>query len=231
MSKISVLMPVYNGEKYLKQAINSVLNQSFKDFEFIIVDDGSKDGSENIIKSFNDKRIRYYKKKHSGIANTLNFGIEKSKGEYIARMDADDICEKDRFKIQIDYLTKNSEIALLSSWASLINENNKVIGTYDYTPLSWKIIKLKSFFHNPFIHSTIILKKEILQKVDGYKNFKYGEDYELWTRIIYKYPCVNLPLKLIKYRVHLKQFTITKKNKMRLWGFIIRLLILFRFRF
>src|SRR5690349_9241462 len=129
----TVLMPVYNGEKYLREAIDSILAQTLTDFEFLIIDDGSKDRSVDIIKSYADPRINLVKNEvNLGISKTLNRGIEIAAAEFIARMDADDISHPTRLQKQYDYLIKNPECALLSTWAKMITEKNEHIRTEKY---------------------------------------------------------------------------------------------------
>lgn len=231
-SKISVIMPVYNGEKYLREAIDSVLNQTFRNFEFIIIDDGSSDSSAEIINSYNDPRIKYFKKENSGIADSLNFGIDKSQGEFIARMDCDDICMPNRFERQIKFFEENPELVLVASWATEINSIGEETEEIKYPPLKWKKIKRYGLLHNPFIHPTTIFRKDLIKIVGNYSlKFLHNEDYELWTRVIYKYPCMNIDEKLIKYRTH--ENSVTRKNNfsMRYYGLKVRILAFFRFIF
>lgn len=229
--KISVVMSVYNGERYLKEAIESILSQTFSDFEFVIINDGSDDNSENIIKTFDDKRIQYFPKEHSGLINSLNFGLEKARGEFIARFDSDDVSLPNRLEKQFNFLVQNPENVLVGTHAIKINESGENTGEFIYPPISWKEIKKYSLRHNPFIHPTVMFRKDVLEKVGNYRNFKYAEDYELWTRLIYKYPCANLPEKLLKYRIHSEQVTKKSNFKMRISGLKVRCLALFRFLF
>ena len=229
--KVSVVMPVYNGEKYLRQAILSVLNQTEKNFELIIINDGSIDSSEEIIKSFNDERIKYFKKDHSGLIDSLNFGIKQAQGEYVARFDADDICTSDRLEKQLSFFQNNPEDVMVGSCATKINENDEEIGIFNYPPTLWGEIKKYSLLHNPFIHSTVMFKRKLITTMGGYKNFKHAEDYELWTRIIYKYPCANISEPLLKYRIHTDQVTKTNNLSMKIVALYVRFLALLRFIF
>lgn len=231
MPKISVVMAVYNGEKYLKEAIESILSQTFSDFEFVIINDGSNDNSENIIKSFNDERIKYFKKEHSGLIDSLNFGLKNSIGELIVRFDSDDVSLPERLEKQFNFLAVNPESVLVGTHAYKINEFGENTGEFIYPPVSWKDIKKYSLKHNPFIHPTVMFRKNIIEKVGVYRKFKHAEDYELWTRVIYKYSCANLPEKLLKYRVHSEQVTKKSNFEMRLSGLKVRCLALFRFLF
>ena len=229
--KISVLMPVYNGEKFLREAIESVLNQSYKDFEFLILDDGSTDNSIKISESFSDPRIKIIKLNHSGIVKALNEGLKLSKGEYIVRADADDISLPQRFEKLLKFMEENKDTAVCGSWATSINEREEYIGEMNYPPVNAKEIKNYALLHNPFIHPSVIICKEALGEIGGYRNFKHNEDYELWTRILYKYNGHNLPEPLLKYRIHQNQITKKKNFEMRIYGFFVRILALLRLFF
>lgn len=227
MPKVSVIMPVYNGEKYLRPAIESILQQTESDFEFIIIDDGSTDSTENIIKSFSDSRIRYIRTNHSGIVIALNTGISKSSGLYVARMDADDISLPRRFEIQCQYLDQYKDIAICGTWADLINERGEVVSEMNFPP---KEIGVKDLFlHNPFIHSSVMIRRDVLISVGLYKkSFRHAEDYELWSRLLASHNGVNISEKLLQYRKHENQITVTKRFNTRYKGAVIRILVLFR---
>lgn len=224
MPTISVIMSVYNGEKYLREAIISVLSQDFSDFEFIIIDDGSTDKSLEIIKSFNDSRMKIISRENKGLIFSLNEAISLATGKYIARMDADDICFSNRFSGQLKAF-ENSKVALVGSWATKINDNGEEIGLMSYPPLEYR--KIKSFFikHNPFIHSSVMIKKEVFDKVGVYDNkFKHAEDYELWSRVLSKFEAVNIGQPLIKYRITSDGITKEHNLFMRYQGLRVRIL-------
>lgn len=228
--KVSVLMPVFNAEKYLRKAIDSIISQTEKNWELIIVDDGSTDNSFDIVSSYKDERIKYFKKDHSGIVDTLNFGLSKCSGKYVARMDSDDISKIDRLEKQIKFMEDNN-LALSGTFSEIIDCLDNVIGNIEYLPKENKKIRLFSLVHNPFIHPSAIFNKDIIIKSGGYKNFKHVEDYELWTRIIYKNKIANLPEKLIYYRIHDKQITKRFNLKMRLNGLLVRIIAIWRYIF
>lgn len=226
---VSVIMSVYNGEKYLRESIESILGQTFKDFEFIIINDGSTDKSENIIKSFNDPRIKLISRSNKGLVASLNEGIEKSLGKYIARMDSDDISESERLEKQINFLKSNPDISVVGSWAKKINENSQIIEEMNYPPAKNKEIKKYSLFHNPFIHPSIMFKKEIIKKIGLYNPFfKNAEDYEFWSRVLASFQVANLPLSLLRYRINQAGITRSRNMKMRAMSLLARLLILAR---
>jgi len=237
---ISVIMPVYNAEKYLQESLESILKQSFQDFELIIINDGSKDNSLNIINIYSENpeyqnKIKIINQKNTGVIQALNNGIKIAKGKYIARMDADDIAIFNRFEKQIEVLEKENQekIAICGSLAIIINENGKEISEMNYPKTNWFKNKLYIIRRNPFIHPSVIIRKDILEKVshnNNYykKNYKYVEDYELWTRIIFKYKAINLPEYLLKYRVHTQQETRKYNLQMRINGILVRFLAIGR---
>lgn len=220
-------MPVYNGEKYLRPAIESILRQTESDFEFIIVDDGSTDGTKDIIASFTDSRIRYIRANHSGIVIALNTGISKSSGMYLARMDADDISLPRRFEIQCQYLDQHQDVAICGTWADLINEQGDVESEMTFPPIEIGVKDI--FLHNPFIHSSVMIRRDTLISVGLYKkSFRHAEDYELWSRLLASHKGVNISEKLLQYRKHENQITVTKRFNTRYKGIAVRILVLFR---
>jgi glycosyltransferase involved in cell wall biosynthesis len=232
MPKISVVMSVYNGEKYLRPAVESILSQTFGDFEFIIVNDGSTDNSESILREYQsqDKRIRLVSRENQGLIYSLNEGIGLALGDYIARMDADDISMPERLEKQLKYIQENN-LVIGGTWAEVIDDQGKKVKEFDYPPGEDQI-KNFTLLHNPFIHPTVMFQKNVFGQVGGYrKSFKHVEDYELWTRIVFKYRAGNLPERLLQYRLHEKQITKANHLEMRVRGILVRLLALFRFVF
>ncbi len=185
--KISVIMPVYNTEKYVWKAIESVLNQSFKDFEFIIIDDCSSDWSYQVCKEYADKddRIRLFRnEKNSKIVYTLNKAIRLSKWEYIARMDSDDTIDLKRLEKQYNYLIDNSNIDILSSNLYFINKDWKQIWKREYS----KNIEKTILNESPICHACSMIKKEVFNKSWLYnEKFNLAEDYDLWLRFYSKW--------------------------------------------
>ncbi|MFN6039864.1 MAG: glycosyltransferase, partial [Bacteroidota bacterium] len=199
--EVSVILPVFNAEKYLAESIKSILNQSFTNFELIIINDGSTDKSSEIIKSFSDIRIVYIEQLNMGLANTLNKGVSLAKGKYIARQDNDDISYPERFQKQFSYLENNAEIALIGTRARIVNEMGEPTGRNHLHPTNPNVLKLDLLFDNPFVHSSIFVRKDILLKVGGYySSSDFFEDYNLWSRISYHYKVANLPEILLDYR-------------------------------
>jgi glycosyltransferase involved in cell wall biosynthesis len=217
MSKplVTVLMSVYNGEKFLREAIESILSQIFTDFEFLIINDASTDSSREIVLSYQDDRIRLIDSEENiGLTKSLNKGLKLARGEYIARMDADDISAPERLQKQFDYLENNPSLTVVGSWAFLIDENGKPIGE-SHIPADFGSIMGDLFFYNPIMHSTTFFNKEFILRIGGYdENFIRAQDYELWIRIIKnKGKIQNIPEYIIKYRFHLDNITTLQFNR------------------
>ena len=199
---VSVLMPVYNGEKYLNEAIESVLKQTYTNFEFIIINDGSTDTSEEIILSYDDSRIVYIKNpKNYKLIQTLNIGFSLANGRYIARMDADDISHPDRLYKQVQFLDVNEDYGLVGTGVNSLNGANKSQLLYHTDHAS---LKFALAFYCPFIHPSIMLRKEVIKGMDAVfdSNYFHAEDYELWTRLSFITKMANLPEYLLDYRIH-----------------------------
>jgi len=210
---ISVIMPVFNAEKYIKESIESVLIQSYTDFEFIIIDDGSNDNSLNIIKEFKDSRIRLVTNtKNSGIVFSLNKALTFANGEFIARIDADDICLVDRFQVQVDFLRNNKDVGLCSGHFTTIDSNGKILKSFK-VPISNEDCLMSFVFGNPIVHPAAMFKKSLALKVGGYRaGTEPAEDYDFWQRLSYQTKLENLNTILIEYRVHENNYSRTKKD-------------------
>lgn len=203
LPKISVIMPVYNGSKWVNSSIQSVLDQSFTNFELIIVDDQSSDDSLCKIQAFSDYRIRVIPlQKNVGLPSALNLAITQARGSYIARLDQDDLMRCDRLEIQSNYLDRHLDCALVGSWANIITEGGKLKGCHKH-PTSNSAIQFHLLFDNPFVHSSVLIRKSAIVEVGLYSTDKTKqppEDYELWVRLSKKYTLRNLPQILTSYR-------------------------------
>lgn len=200
--RVTVLMPVYNGELYLKPAIESILKQSFKDFEFLIINDGSKDKSLEIINRYakNDARIRVISRPNKGLVATLNEGLKEAAGEYIARMDCDDISLKKRLKIEVDYLDKHPAVGLVGSNYTIIDGSGKrLVDTNVFTHPD--DLKLCLVTCNQYGHGSVILRKSVLATVGNYdSSVGHLEDYDLWIRISHVAKVANIEQPLYQWR-------------------------------
>ncbi|WP_060983150.1 glycosyltransferase family 2 protein [Vibrio splendidus] len=200
---ISVILPVYNGEEYIYEAINSLLEQSFSDFEVICIDDGSKDATKRIIENIasKDNRIRLISRENKGLIYTLNEALSLCKYDYIARMDADDICLPNRLSLQLEFLLRNPTVAVVGSRYHYIDESSKINGIRK-SPTSNFLLKVLLTFGSPFGHPTVMINRKVVTD-DLYYDPKYkaAEDYELWLRLSkkYRFACIKKPLLL--YRV------------------------------
>ncbi len=203
---VSVIMPVYNTAPFLKEAIESVLTQSFSDYEFLIIDDASTDGSLDIIKNFKDERIKIILNENNlGIIATRNKGLELAKGKYIAKMDSDDVSLPSRFEKQVDFLEKHPEVAIVASKLSLINENGIDKGYWheDIHATSAEEIKRTMPVINCVGQSTVMMRADIVKKTGYNKNYKYNEDWGLWLDVLNAgYQIAKLDEVLVRYRVH-----------------------------
>lgn len=201
--KVTVLMSVYNGEKYLREAIDSILGQTFKDFEFLIIDDGSTDDSAEIIRSYTDSRIRLIQNEENiGLTRSLNKGLKLAKGQYIARMDADDISLLCRLETQGRFLDEHPRVGLVSSSYIKINVAGEEIG---FQKVSTENDEIKELFLkglNQFCHPSSMFRKECIKKVGTYREFfKYAQDYDLWRRIAEEYSVANIGEPLLRWRI------------------------------
>lgn len=207
-------MPVYNGEKYLKSAIDSILNQTFTEFEFLIINDGSTDSSEEIIKSFNDSRIVYIKhNQNKGIVATLNNGIDISRGKYIARMDADDIALPNRLQEQLNFILAHPDCKICGSRAIAINETGEKISKIR-RPFLNDDIKVNHLFRNSFIHPSVIFDTQTVKELKYSPNHQYAEDYYLFSQIALRNKVANLKKPLLLYRIHPENITAKKQEDM-----------------
>lgn len=220
MPKVTVLMPVYNASPYIDSAISSILNQTFDDFEFLIFNDGSTDNSEDKINSYNDKRIQFFDSKTNvGHVHHLNHGIEIAKGEYIARMDADDISLPNRIKKQVDFMDNHPEVGICGTWFKIIDSNSTV-----KHPTKNTEIRLALLTNSAIGHPTAMLRNTLLQQY----NLRYdasfvpAEDYLLWVNATKYCQLANLPEVLLKYRVHTNQISIFRKTEQSIKAQIIR---------
>jgi glycosyltransferase involved in cell wall biosynthesis len=205
--QISVIMPVYNCSKYIDEAINSILNQSFKNYEFIIIDDGSIDNTVERIEQYSDERIRLFKREHLGIVAQLNYGLEQSKGEFIARADGDDISLPNRLSKQLEFILQNEGIGIIGSSYTNISEKGKQLFDRWFPSLDADIRDLFPVFC-PISHGTVLYNKELVQKTGGYKYDSFpNEDYDLWLRLSERTLMANIEESLVLVRKHGKSAT------------------------
>lgn len=206
--QVSILMPVYNTAPYLREAMDSLLSQTFSDFELIVLNDCSPDNAEEILDTYNDPRIvRYRGEKNVGLSNVLNVGIELARGKYIARMDSDDISLPNRLQVQVDYLEAHPEIDLVSVGMQLFGAKEDIWIREQDT----EKVKINALFHSPVLHASSVWRKESFEEqgLRFRQEMVPAEDYDLWTRALLKgLKLVNLSEVLYKYRLHSSQATL-----------------------
>jgi hypothetical protein len=211
MPRVSVVLAVHNGERYLREAIDSILHQRFGDFEFLIVDDGSTDASGAIVRSYSDARIRLLESPSNlGLTRSLNQALAAARGHYIARQDADDISEPDRLEQQVAFLDRHAHVALLGTSFRLIDPNGTIVARVplpvDDIDLRWEM-----FFSCPFVHGSVMWRHALVRDHVGAYNesFAYAQDNELWFRIASRFAVANLGAFLVRYRDHPNSMTMT----------------------
>jgi glycosyltransferase involved in cell wall biosynthesis len=212
---VTVLMPVRNGEKYVRESVESVLKQTFADFEFIIIDDGSTDNTVSVIKSYNDSRIRIVEQEHDFVG-ALNRGLQMAKGEYIARMDADDVMHTERLRIQVKRMTLNPEITVLSSWASAFGDDGSIMPPMKTGEGYVEEPVLEMLRGNFVIHPSVMLRTSFIRNHNlEYPDYPQAEDYKLWFEIAKLGGKFYIePQLLMNFRVSSTQITSVKRETM-----------------
>ncbi len=208
-------MSAYNVSSYIYEAMESILSQTFKDFEFIIIDDSSTDNTWEIINQFSDRRIRKLRNpKNLGYSISLNKAINISQGKYIARQDADDISLPERLEKQVSYLEKHPEVVLLGTSAEIMDEEGVVFYTPPVITGKSKVKEILFAGENPFFHGSVMMRKSCLKEVGGYRTIlEPAEDFDLWLRMAEKYEVDILPERLYRYRITPHAVSIKKRNK------------------
>lgn len=207
---VSVLMPVYNAEAYLKLAIESIINQTYKNFELILVNDGSTDKSEMIIQDFKDPRVILINNpENKGLIATLNHGISICKGTYILRMDADDISSLDRIEKQVAFMEEHLNVGVLGGYMKDLGNGSSAVHKF-YT--DHESIKCNLLFNSALAHPTVIFRKNIIDNLSLVysQEYKDAEDYELWERLSSVTTFSNLPEVILQYRIHANQVSQSK---------------------
>jgi hypothetical protein len=202
---VSVLMPVRNAAPYMREAMDSILAQSFADFELVIVDDGSSDDSRSIIGSYADKRIRLIDNPATGLTAALNHGLRECRGALIARMDADDIAYSDRLSTQVAFLAAHADIDILCSDADLINERGGRCGRYRMGPLDRPTLAAAFSYqigYKPIIHPSVMMRSFVALELGGYRNFSCAEDFDFWIRANARFRFAAIRRPLLAYRQH-----------------------------
>jgi glycosyltransferase involved in cell wall biosynthesis len=199
--RVSVILPVYNAERFLARAIESILAQQFTDFELIVIDDGSTDRSAEVIAQFKDRRVIHVTQQNIGLARTLNKAISMSHGALIARHDNDDLSHPQRLMKQVEAFGKYPELVLLGTAARIVDENGRDTGRQHVHPLSNHALRFHLLFDNPFVHTSVMLRREAFDRAGGYPESRdVFEDFALWSKISEQGTIMNLPDILVDYR-------------------------------
>lgn len=199
---VSIIIPVYNKGEFIAETINSVLKQSYQNFEIIVIEDGSTDGSLGVIQSFHDPRLRVFSQSNSGVERARNNGLSKSAGSLIVFLDGDDLMTRHRLLKQVDRFNLNGVLVLLGTWANVIDYSGRVTGSI-CPPSSNAAIQLGQLFRNQFIGSSVMVRRSAI--TDGLvfnemRGKRFAEDFDLWNRVSTKGLVANLPEKLTSYR-------------------------------
>jgi glycosyltransferase involved in cell wall biosynthesis len=210
---ITVFMAVYNGETYLQEAIESILQQTFTDFELLIINDGSTDESVNIINKYTDPRIRLlHNPENKGLLFTRSRAVDEARGKYFAILDCDDIAMPERLKIQYEFLSANKDVVLCASRAYYIGSDGNILGTSDVHPGSKN---MQLLFSNILINSSIMARTDAIRSVGAYSVNDLAEDYDLAIRLAWQSRIEVLGNALVKYRVHNEGISKTSSDRMR----------------
>jgi glycosyltransferase involved in cell wall biosynthesis len=201
--RVTVLMPVSDAEQFLAEAIESILAQTFADFEFLIIDDGSADSSRAIILGYDDSRIRLLANdRNIGVTQTLNRGTQEARGRYLARMDADDVSMRERLERQVAHLEANPECALVTSFAAIIDNDSERVGDL-CSDLSPQELDRKLQLNNHVIHGAVMMRTDVVRRLGAYdESMWHSQDYDLWLRISDEYAIHTLPEFLYSWRKH-----------------------------
>ncbi len=223
--RVSVVLPVRDGGKFLAEAVESVLSQSLSDFELIIVDDGSRDGTWQIIESFRDSRIVAFSREKRGLSASLNFGIRIARAEFIARMDADDVCLPDRLKIQVAELHKRTDTVALAGRAIVIDELGRETGRV-CSPRECHEDVMRGFLRlrgDTLVHPTVMFRKSALLAVGGYnERFRASQDVDLWLRLAAIGRLSSVPEVVLKFRQHPYSTSSTRHEDQLTFGMAAR---------
>ncbi len=210
-SLVSILMPLHNGEEYLRASIDSILQQTYTHFELIILNDGSTDKSEEIVKSYEDKRIRYESNgRNLGIVSTRNRLLSFAQGDYIAIHDCDDIIHPNKLAKQVAFLETHRDYGVCGSWAKKIDKKGKTIGGI-HLPTRDEDIKLNLLFQSSFVHSSVLMRRTKQFEINYNTDFPVSMDFDLWERLSTQTKFCNIPKNLVSYRWHTENISNKKK--------------------
>ncbi len=208
--RISIIMPVWNGEKFLAAAVDSVLAQTFRDFELLVIDDGSTDQTSEILQSYTDPRLRVVRLDHAGIVVALNQGMALARADWVARLDADDVSEPRRLELQWQAVSRHPQAVLCHTAATFFGEAGITPGAARL-PRSRSFTALRLCYQCPIIHSSVLFKKAAALEAGGYlPEERHAEDFSLWGRMLEQGEFIGLPEKLVRFRLHVQ--SVSRQN-------------------
>ena len=210
---VSVLMSVYNGQEFLNEAIDSILKQTYQNFELIIINDASTDKTPEILRAVTDDRLRIITMRTNvGLVDALNFALTEAKGSLIARMDADDISQPERLALQVKEMSSDPSLVLLGTSVEYIDAHGRLLRIENFNTDNTALQRILAEEGNHFCHSSVMLRAEAVRKVMGYRSLagRYAQDYDLWLRLAEVGTVANLPEPLLRYRVHEGQLSLKK---------------------
>jgi len=202
---VSVLMAVFNGGKFLRAAVDSILSQTFTHFEFVIIDDGSTDDTLATLASYVDPRVRLVSAKHAGLTASLNRGLATCRGALIARMDADDVASPDRLAAQTAYFDARPGVDILCADAAILDGHGRVVGAQRMGRVSTDSVISGLLYRSavkPIIHPTVMMRREVVDVLRGYRDYHCAEDHDFWLRASGRFRFANIDRTLLQYRVH-----------------------------
>ena len=219
MKKISVLISVFNDQEHIQEAVESCLNQSLMPDEIVVIDDGSTDESGLILDRLAQKHdiIRVFHQQNTGLTRALNRGLWLCEGEYVARLDSDDVCLYDRLKLEVEFLDSHPEYAVVGGFFFM---QGKIINM----PVTWEEVLQELPKRNPFAHPTVMFRRESVMEIGGYdERFRYAQDYDLWLRLLATHKGINIPKSLIERRVTTNMISAKNAQKQLLNSTLIKI--------
>lgn len=224
MASVSVVMSVYNGERFLAEAVDSILDQSYQDLELVVIDDGSTDRSAGILEQRRriDPRLRVFPQSNMGLTRSLNRGVTLSSGRYIARMDADDVADRKRIERQVEFMDAHPAVGLLGTGYYEIDAEGRVLGVKTF-PTDDRTLRAALIRYNPFFHASVMLRREVFAEVGLYdERWPLVEDYEMWLRVAARYQVANLAEPLGMRRYDGVNVSVRRDSEQLAWGLRLR---------
>jgi len=199
---VSVVLPVRDGERFVHEALESVLRQTYSDLEVVVVDDGSTDGTGDVLAGLRDERLRVVRQEPTGLVAALQRGLAEARAPLVARMDADDVSEPERLERQVDLLARRPRVGMAATWVAVIDEDGRELRR-EVLPSAHQDLARRLLLRNPFQHGSVLLRREAIEAIGGYRaDYGANEDYDLWRRLARSWELACVPEVLYRYRVH-----------------------------